>query len=68
MAQRRFYLNGWHTAQAGRLAFYVSDCEILRGVIDGRPVYPYRHAKGGGLDRVDYLPARYGAQNRVFWR
>lgn len=68
MKKRGYYMDGWHTAQAGKLAFYVENGEILRGVIDGRTVYPYRPAKGGGLDRVDHLPARYGAQNRVFWR
>lgn len=40
---------------------------ILRGVMDGRTVYPYRPAKGGGLDRVGLLPAYYGAHNRVTW-
>ena len=68
MAKRRYYLDGWHTARAGKLAFYVEDGVILRGVMDGRTVYPYRPAKGGGLDRVGCLPAVYGAQNRVFWR
>ena len=68
MKKRRYYLDGWHTAQAGKLAFYVEDCMILRGVIDGNTVYPFRQVSETTLERVSNLPAYYGAQNRVFWR
>lgn len=67
MKKRTTYTDGWHTAKAGKLEFFVEGGAILRGVMDGRTVYPYRPAKDGGLDLVGALPAVYGAHSRVSW-
>ncbi len=65
MKKRAIYKDGWH--DAGDLEFYVENGKLLRGVIDGRTVYPYRACKTGGFDNISGVSAYYGVLKTVSW-
>ena len=64
--KRRVYVDGWH--EAGDVEFLVENGKLMRGVCDGRTVYPYKLCKSGGLDLYAGVKARYGILHKIYWR
>ena len=63
--KRMSWLNGWHTD--GNLDYYIENGRILRGVYDGKTVYPYLPCKEGGYDNASGIAANKRNYNRVCW-
>lgn len=64
-AKRTRYIDGWH--EAGYIDFFVENGRLIRGVMDGRTVYPYRPVRSGGMDNVSGVSAYYGVLSTVEW-
>ena len=62
--KRKVYTDGWH--ERCGLSFYVENGRLIRGVMDGRTMYPYRITKDG-MDNVSGIAAKYGLMNWVCW-
>lgn len=64
---RMSWTDGWHTI--GELDCLIEDGKLIRGVRNGKTVYPYRESKqGSGLDICSGIKACKKNWDIITWR
>lgn len=63
--KRMSWSDGWHTD--GALDYYIENGRIMRGIYDGKIVYPYLPCKEGGYDNASGIAANKRNYERVSW-
>lgn len=63
--KRMSWSDGWHTD--GALDYYIENGRIMRGIYDGKTVYPYLPCKEGGYDNASGIAANKRNYERVSW-
>lgn len=65
---RMSWKDGWHAF--GDMGYYVENGKLMRGMMDGRTVYPYLPVSkryGGGWDDTSGIVANRRNFDRVSW-
>ena len=64
-AKRMSWKDGWH--EDGKLDYYIENGCLVRGVYNGKTVYPYVSSKVGGHDNVSGIKACKRNFDRISW-
>ena len=64
-ANRMSWKDGWH--EDGKLDYYIENGCLVRGVYNGKTVYPYVSSKVGGYDNMSGIKACKRNYERISW-